>query len=209
VYLTYLAIGFLTLAAASTAAPDAGRAISEQAAVERYLSTHDLPAVAELDALSKVPEKTLMAIALDLHAERLTRSRAVAALRLLPSPVVQEFLAKLIQDKASTTDPTERLLLRRAAVALGWMAGSDAPGRLAQLFENQDPEVRLDAVLGIAMSRAMNAGAVLRRHLLVETASRVRDQIRRQLTALGEPAAEPDKAPSKKKPERPPMRSGF
>ena len=177
--------------------------------MEEYLSAHDVPVVAALDALSKAPEKTLMAIASDERGERLTRSRAVAALRLLPSPVVQEFLAKLIQDKASTADPTERLLLRRAAVALGWMSGSDAPERLAPLFENQDAEVRLDAVLGIAMSRAATAGPVLRKQLLVEPSPRVRDQIQRQLKALGEPSAEPEKAPSSKKPERPPMRGGF
>jgi HEAT repeat protein len=208
VNLTYLAIGLITIAAASPA-PDARPATSERTAIETYLATHDLPTVAGLDALSKLPEKTLMAIALDAHGERLTRARAVAALRLLPSPAVQDFLAKLIRDNASTTDATERLLLRRAAISLGWMSGSDAPERLALLFENEDAEVRLDAVSGIAMSRAETAVPVLRKQLSVEASPRVRDQIRRQLKVLSQPVPQPEKAPSSKKPQRAPMRGGF
>jgi hypothetical protein len=211
VHLTCLAIALWTFAAASAGAtpPDAGQATSERARIEAYLATHDLASAAELRSLSARPENALMAIALDARAERLTRARSVAALRFLPSPAVQAFLAKLIQDKAEATDETLRLLLRRAAGALGWMSGSDAPDQLALLFANQDPEVRLDAVAGIAMTHAATAGSILRRQLAVEPSQRVRDQIRRQLTALGEGAETPDQAPASKKPKRAAMRSSF
>jgi HEAT repeat protein len=141
----------------------------------------------------------------------LTRSRAVAALRLLPSPTVQAFLGTLIESKAKATGETDRLILRRAAVALGWMAGSDAPEQLALLFENDAPDVRLDAVLGISMTRAATAAAILHKQLVVESSPRVREQIQRQLTALGEEPPAPDKAPSTKKrqPTREPMRGGL
>jgi hypothetical protein len=215
VYLTYLAILLASLGAAQAASPtpDGGPISPERTKIEAYLATHDLPSIAELRGFAASPDPVLMAIASDARAERLTRARAVAALRFLPSPVVQEFLAKLIRQNAKSTDATVRLLLRRAAVALGWIAGSDAPEHLTLLFANDDAEVRLDAVLGIAMSRGESAADVLRKQLVMETAPRVRDQIRRQLNALGEPPVgeppvEPAKPPSRK-PRREPMRGGL
>jgi hypothetical protein len=209
VHLTYLAIALWAVAAASAGAPDAGQVTSERTRIEAYLAAHDLASAAELRSLSATPDKTLMAIALDARAERLTRARSVAALRFLPSPAVQAFLAKLIQDKADATDGTLRLLLRRAAGALGWISGSDAPDQLALLFANQDPEVRLDAVAGIVMTHAATAGGILRKQLALEPSQRVRDQIRRQLAALGEAAETPDQEPGGKKPKREAMRSSF
>jgi hypothetical protein len=207
--LTCFAIAFSLLAAGAGATPNAGKATSERARIEAYLGSHDVASAAELRGFSMTPEKSLMAIALDARGERLIRARSVAALRLLPSPAVQAFLAQLVRDKAKTADATERLLLRRAAVALGFMAGSDVPDRLALLFDNEDAEVRLDAVLGIAMSRAATAGVALRKQLAVEPAPQVRSQILRQLAVLGEAPAEPDKTPGSKKPTLPPMRGGF
>jgi HEAT repeat protein len=203
---------FLTLAApARPSAPDGGQAGAERAQIEAYLATHDVAAAAELRGFAAAPEKTLMAIASAGDAERLTRSRAVAALRLLPSPTVQDFLASLIEGKAKATDETDRLLLRRAAVALGWIGGSDAPELLALLFDNDAPEVRLDAALGISMTRAASASAILHKQLVVEPSPRVREQIQRQLTALGEEPPAPEKAPGPKKrqPTREPMRGGL
>ncbi len=210
--LTYVAIVLSALAvSAGPSAPEGGPDAPEKAKIEAYLATRDVPSAAELQGFAAAPEKALMAIASDGHAPRLTRARAVAALRLLPSPSVQEFLVKLVQSKAKATDETERLLLRRAAVALGWIGGSDVPDRLFLLFENDDPEVRLDAVLGISMTRASTAAELLHKQLAVESSPRVREQIQRQLTALGEEPPQPDKAPSSKRrqPTREPMRGGF
>jgi HEAT repeat protein len=203
---------FLTLAAsAGPPAPDAGQAARERTQIESYLATHDVASAAELRGFAAAPEKTLMAIASAEDALRLTRARAVAALRLLPSPTVQAFLGTLIESNAKATGDTERLILRRAAVALGWIGGSDAPEQLALLFDNDDPEVRLDAVLGISMTRAATAVAILHKQLVAEASPRVREQIQRQLTALGEEPPQAEKPPSTKKrqPSRQPMRGGF
>jgi hypothetical protein len=206
VHLTYLAIVLSALAAKPAPAP-AGTEIAGRPRFEAYLTTHDVPAAAELRALAAAPENALMAIASDVRADGLLRSRAVAALRLLPSPGVHVFLGKLIETKAKATDATDRLIVRRAAVALGWMSGTGAAETLALLFDNEDAEVRLDAAIGLGLTRAATAVPLLRKQLAVEQSPRVRDQIERQLRALGESPAEPDKAPSPK--QETPMRGGW
>lgn len=212
---TYVAIALSALAAASTGTrrPDAGPANPDRVKLETFLATHDVSSAGEIRAIASAPDRALIAIATDAHADRLTRARAMAALRLLPSPAVQAFLEKFIEENAKDTDATLRLLLRRAAVGLGWMPGSDTPEQLSLLFENEDADVRLDAVLGIGMTRSATAADVLRKQLAVETAPRVRDQIRRQIDVLGEPEVKPEKPPAAKKPAREPthepMRGGF
>jgi HEAT repeat protein len=173
-----------------------------------YLGEHDVATAAELRALDGSPQKPLMAIARDGKAPPLVRARAVAALRVVATPEVHDFLAKLIDEKATTTDQAERLVLRRAAITQGWLAGPDAAARLASLFANADPEVRVDAAIGLGLTRSAEAPDLLRRQLGSETVPRVRDQIERQLRALGaNPSPDAQKAPPK--PERPPMRGGF
>ncbi len=210
--LTCLAIVLSTLVAVPAAsAPDGGKAGDGRVRCEAYLATHDVAVAAELRALAKAPEDALMDIASDTRAQGLIRARAVAALRLVPSHGVYVFLSKLVEGKAKASDATDRLIVRRAAVALGWLGwmGGDATAqKLAQLFENEDAEVRLDAAIGIGLTRAENAATVLRRQLAVETAPRVRNQIERQLRTLGEPAPEPDQAHSPPV-RKEPMRSGW
>ena len=185
-----------------------GKASDGRPQVEAFLAAHDVPTAAELRALAAAPENALMAIASDQRAEGLIRSRAVAALRLVATQEVRVFLGKLIQSKAKATDKTDRLLVRRAAVALGWMAQAGTVEQLALLFDNEDAEVRLDAAIGLGLTRAAAAATPLRRQLAVEPAPRVRDQIERQLRALSEPPPEPDKSHSPPMRE-PPMRSGW
>jgi HEAT repeat protein len=214
--LTCLAIVLSTLAASplSAPAPDRGKVIEGRSQCEAYLGTHDVAVAAELRALAKAPEDVLMAIASDTKVEGLIRSRAVAALRLVPSQGAHLFLGKLIQTKAKATDATDRLILRRAAVALGWIAGLGwraGPGAaetLALLFDNEDAAVRLDAAIGLSLTRAEIAVTLLRRQLAVESVPRVRDQIERQLRALPESPPEPDKAHSPPMRE-PPMRGSW
>jgi HEAT repeat protein len=209
VHLTCLAIVSIALAAApaSPGPPPAAKVDDLQAKVAAYLATHDVASVSELRALAQVPEKPLIAVASDVRAETMVRARAVAALRLLPSPGVRAYLDRLLQDKAKASDAGDRLLLRRAAIALGWLSGPRACQQLALLFANEDAEVRVDAAIGLGLTRAADAPAFLRRQLAVETAPRVRDQIERQLRALGLGPTEPEKPPPK--PERQPMRGGF
>jgi HEAT repeat protein len=206
VHLTCLAI--LTAAVVSgPSAVDGGPAKDARSKVESYLTTHDVPTAAELHALGPAPETSLMAVASDPHAEGLTRARAVAALRLLPSPIIETYLGKLVESKAKATDATDRLIVRRAAVALGWLAGASAPKQLALLFDNDDAEVRLDAVIGLGLARSDVANTILRRQLAVESVARVRDQIERQLRSLAETMPAPAKAPADQK--KAPMRSDW
>ena len=208
--LTYLAIVLSALAAKPAPTP-VGNELSARPRFEAYLATHDVPSAAELRALAAAPENALMAIASDARLDGLLRSRAVAALRLVPSPGAHVFLCKLIETKAKATDATDRLIVRRAAVALGWMAGTRAAETLALLFDNEDVEVRLDAVIGLGLTRAAAAVPPLRKQLAVEQAPRVRDQIERQLRALGESPTGPDEGHTAplREPPAPPMRSGW
>jgi len=213
VSLTYLAIAFSIVVSASPAPPAStpnpndGRSSDGRSRVEAYLAAHDVAAAADLQGLARAPEKALMAIASDVRVAGLVRSRAVAALRLVASHEVQSFLTKLVQTKAKATDATDRLIVRRAAVVLGWMAGAGTAEQLALLFDNDDAEVRLDAAIGIGLTRSETAAKLLRRQLAVESTPRVRDQIERQMRALGQAPPEPEKTPSPKKIE--PMRGGW
>jgi hypothetical protein len=213
VSLTYLAIAFSIVVSASPAPPSSapypndGRPGDGRSKIEAYLAAHDVASAADLQGLATAPEKALMAIASDLRVAGLVRSRAVAALRLVASREVQSFLTKLVQTKAKAIDATDRLIVRRAAVVRGWMAGAGTAEQLALLFDNDDAEVRLDAAIGIGLTRAETAAMLLRRQLAVESAPRVRAQIERQLRALGEAPPEPEKTPSPKKGE--PMRGGW
>lgn len=180
---------------------------SERSRFEAYLADHDVPTAAELQALGKAPEKTLMALSSDAKADGLVRARATAGLRFFPTPEVQTFLAKLIQSHAKTTDATQRLVLRRAALDLGWMVGAGAPDALVLLFDNDDVEVRVDAAIALGLTRADPAVVHLQRRLAVESAPRVRQQIERQLRTMGHPANEPGNAPPPKK--ETPMRAGW
>ncbi|MBN2573677.1 MAG: HEAT repeat domain-containing protein [Deltaproteobacteria bacterium] len=204
-HLTCLAIVGYALAAAP--ASPATKTDEVRAKVAAYLATHDVAQAPDLHALSPAPGKALMAIATDGHADGIVRARAVAALRLLPSPEVRAFLGRLVQDKAKARDADDRLLLRRAAIALGWLSGPRACEQLASLFDNDDPEVRVDAAIGLGLTRAAGAPRWLRRRLAVEKVARVRDQIERQLRALGQDPAGPQKPPAPR--QRQPMRSGF
>ena len=128
-HLTCLAIVGYALAAAPASPVAVAKTEDAQAKVTAYLATHDVAQAPELRQLAPAPERPLMAIAGDARAEGIIRARAVAALRLLPSPAVRSFLGRLIEDKAKASDATERLLLRRAAIALGWLSGPREPIR--------------------------------------------------------------------------------
>lgn len=195
--------------AAAPAPPHHGedKARLAQDRVAAYLADHDVVTPAELRGLDANPQKPLMAIALDGAAAALVRARAIAALRVVATPEVHRFLDKLIDDKAESTDATDRLLLRRAAITRGWLGGPGVEARLAKLFANADPELRVDAAIGIGLTRGGEAANLLRRQLAVETVPRVREQIERQLRSLGHGSEAPKTPPPPK--ERTPMRGGF
>jgi HEAT repeat protein len=118
------------------------------------------------------------------------RARAVSALALAPSWASREFLGKLVGSTAMAKDAADLLLIRRAAMALGWQGGPAAPPLLAGLLEHTDPEVRVDAALALGLTRLPHAAELLRSRLDVESDGRVRGYISRQLriveNALGQ-----------------------
>jgi hypothetical protein len=79
---------------------------------------------------------------------------------------------------------------------------------LAQLLENDDPQVRLDAVIGLGLTRTEDAAVFLSKRLPVEEDARVRDQIEKQLRALA-PVVDPAPSKGAPRPSAQPMRSGF
>jgi hypothetical protein len=88
------------------------------------------------------------------------------------------------------------------------MAQAGTVAQIAGLFENEDDDVRLDAAIGLGLTRAAAAATFLRRQLAVEQTPRVREQIERQLRNLPTAPAEPDKSHSPPMREAP-MRSGW
>jgi hypothetical protein len=215
VHLTCVAIVASALAAAAAAAAPVATAGhpggkgDERPKLEAFLADHDVPSAAQLQTIARAPAKSLMTIAADAHAPALVRARAVAALRLFPSADTRSFLAGLIEAKAKTTDATEGLLVRRAAVALGWLGGPDVCEQIAVLFANENSEIRVDAAIGLGLTRAAEAPALLRAQLAVETVPRVRDQIERQLRSLPRPPPPPTPTEKKQQPQRQPMRDSF
>jgi len=202
-----MALWVLAAAPSSRSPSTAAKPEDVRAKVQGYLATHDVADPDQLRVLVAEPGKPLMAIVQDARVKGLLRARAAAALRLVPTPEIHTFLEKLVQAKAKASDATDRLIVRRAAVALGWMAGPRTQDQLALLFENADDEVRLDGVIAIALTRAATAATLLRKQRAAETSPRVRDQIDRQLRTL-EPVPPQTQDPAPRK-LQPPMRGGF
>lgn len=180
--------------------PDAGRQDTPTDTFLRYLSTHDVPKnVSELTSLGPKPANAFMKIIQTRQHPALTRARAMSALRLLPSPAVQSFVAKWVETNAKADNTTDRMIVRRAAMVLGWMGGPAVFDRLEMLFENSDPETRIDAVLALSLNRVPRSIELLRKHLGTESDPRVRALIERQLTAMDATAKPLDPPPAKKR----------
>ncbi len=130
-----------------------------------------------------------MEIGGDGKVELLIRARAIAALAYFPTSVGRKFLEETIAGKRAATEPGDRLLLRKAAVALGWMGGLGVPEKLGPLLDHGDPDVRLDAAIGLGLTRLKSAADLMRKRFDIEPSPRVRSQIARQLRVIDEVAA--------------------
>jgi HEAT repeat protein len=99
-----------------------------------------------------------------------------------------------------------RTLVRRAAVSLGWIGGSQAPAIIGPLLAHDDPDVRGDAAVALALTRLPEGARLLRARLPLEKDPRVRSHIARQLNvieaALGAAAASPPPATPRTQPVR-------
>jgi hypothetical protein len=180
-----LALALALRAQRAPAAPDAGASATTRATVEarlrqarQGLSTTDL---AELGATGGV---FLVEIADDKAAAAPIRLRAMAGLAYVRTPAAHDFLENFLIRKRPSSDPLDRALLRKAAVALGWQAGPRSVEILATLLDQADAEVRLDAVVALGLTRARSAEKPLRDRLSGEPDAAVRAQIENQLKVL-------------------------
>jgi HEAT repeat protein len=156
-----------------------------RATVENRLHKYQ-PDPAAWRALGPGTDDALLEIGGDGKVEVLVRARAISTLGYFPTPAVRKFLEATIEGKGASSDPGDRLLVGKAAVALGWIGGVQVPGRLTPLLASADPDLRLDAAVGLGLTRLAAAADSLRKRLDIETVPRVRAQISRQIQVIEE-----------------------
>jgi hypothetical protein len=181
-----MSVTLATLAAGAAPAARPGRA-----AVEVRLRANTLPAsAADWRALGTGIDEVLIAIAGDPKADLQLRARAVSALGNVSTRAGRAFLEAVVKQKASSQDAGDRVLLRKAALALGWAGGTGVPAQLGPLLEHPDPDVRLDVAIGLGLTRSEEAADLLRKHFYLEPVPKVRSQIGRQISLIEDAAAE-------------------
>jgi HEAT repeat protein len=168
-------------AAADGGAGPAGRIPAARAAVETALAK---AGGADLARLAATAEGTLIAIASDKTASDTLRARALSSLAYARNLRVQSFLENFVVGRTPAFDASDRALVRRAAVALGWQGDARLVETVAPLLDSADPDVRLDAAIALGLGRARNAEAPLRARLATETDSAVRQQVEAALRAV-------------------------
>jgi hypothetical protein len=187
IHVVTLLLAALASADAGTAAraPDAGTKLSVRGEVEAALAKSG--GVGELSRLAATSPGPLMAIASDQAAPETVRARALSALAYARGLKVQTFLENFVVSRTPPLDATDRLLLRRAAVALGWQGDARLVEVLAPLLDNTDADVRLDAAVALGLGRTRGAEAPLRARLTAETDAAVRRQIEASLKSVTAP----------------------
>jgi len=130
----------------------------------------------------------LAQIAGDRAAPPTMRARAMEALTYVRTPATRAFLENVLIRKRPSSDAIDHILLRKAAMALGWQGGPRSVDAVAALLDHPDPEVRLDAVVALGLTRARSAEKPLRDRLAAETDTAVRAQIETQLRVLAGPS---------------------
>jgi HEAT repeat protein len=178
-----VAIIHVTLLAALLAADAGAPAASTRHDVEAALNKNPNPT--ELRQLAQTAEPTLIAIAGDRAASPSARGRSLAALAYARSGWAHAFLENFIIKTTPSREPADHVLLRRAAMALGWQSGPRLSEVLAPLLDSEDRDVRLDAAAALGLGHAHDAERPLRARLEVETDPAVRHEIQAALTAIG------------------------
>jgi HEAT repeat protein len=174
----------LAIPVAAALALAAAPAAPTRADVETVLKKEGRSGEQELPRLAASAEPILIAIAGDAAAEASLRARAVAALAYARTARAHVFLENLVLRKTPSSDPDDKLVLRRAAVSLGWQSGPRVVDILAPLLDHTDADVRLDAAVALGLCRAARAEVPLRAHLDEEPDPAVRRQIEASLRAL-------------------------
>jgi HEAT repeat protein len=140
--------------------------------------------VADLQRLAATAQVSLMAIASDRSSSEMIRARALSALAYARNLKAQTFLENFIVGRTPPLDPTDRVLLRHAAVALGWQGDTRLVEIVGPLLDDADVEVRMDAAVALGLARTRSAEAPLRARLATETDVGVRRQLEASLKAV-------------------------
>jgi hypothetical protein len=177
----WMVLPFLTQAPLAAAKPAPSKV--PRASIEPRLRSYK-PDPAAWRAMGPGTDEALIEIAGDGKTEMLLRSRAVSTLSYFPTPAARKFLESTIGGKAASPDAGDRQLVGKAAVALGWLGGVHVPDQLAPLLDHPDPDVRLDAAIGLGLTRLPTAAEALRKRLDIENVARVRAQISRQIQVI-------------------------
>jgi HEAT repeats len=159
-------------------------AVSARAEVEAALGKGG---AAELQRLAATAQGPLMVIASDRTRSEMVRSRALSALAYARNLRVASYLENFIVLATPSSDATDRVLLRRAAVSLGWQGDGRLVETIAPLLDHTDREVRLDAAIALGLGRTRSAEAPLRARLANETDSAVRRQLEASIKAVTAP----------------------
>jgi hypothetical protein len=180
--LTYALAFLLVVSGIATAA-------TTRAEVEAKLqkAPHALSS-AEVAELGPSAGGILVQVADDKGAPTPLRLRAMEALVYVRTPATRDFLENFVIRKRPSSEAADRALLRKAAMALGWQAGPRSVDAVAALLDHPDPDVRLDAVVALGLTRARSAEKPLRDRLAVEPDAAVKTQIENQLKVLVGPA---------------------
>jgi HEAT repeat protein len=178
----------LAVFALTAFAPGAGAATASaptRAEVEARLQKSPLGlSSTQLAELGAGAGGLLIQIAGDRAATPSLRGRALAALAYVRTPAAHDFLENFVVRNQPSSDAVDRVLLRKAAVALGWQSGPRCVEVLAPLLDHPDAEVRTDAVVALGLTRARAAEKPLRDRLALESDPGVRTQIENQLKTL-------------------------
>ena len=180
IQITVLLVG---LVAADAGAPSNDHAKTPtRAQVESALAKGGAPG--ELQHWAATADGILTVVAADRAASETVRGRALSALAYAHTSRAHAFLENFIIEKTPSSAPVDRVLLRRAATALGWQGGARVVEVLGPLLDNGEAEVRLDAAAALGLTRAREAESPLRARLTVETDPAVRRQIEAALKAV-------------------------
>jgi len=144
---------------------------------------------ADMRALGPGTDLVLARIADDGKAHEILRVRAVSALAYAKTAAARGTLESILRRKADAPAGVDRLLLRKAAVALGWQNGPGVVARLRPLLSHDDEDVRIDAAIGLGLTRSPAAAVELRARFTDEPAVSVRHQLTKQIKAIDDDAA--------------------
>jgi hypothetical protein len=176
------------LVAADGGAPSNDRASPSQAKpspraeVEAALAKGGSPT--ELQHWAATADGILMTLAADRVASETVRARALAALAYARNGRAHAFLENFVIEKTPSSERVDRVLVRRAAVSLGWQGGPRVVEILTPLLDSADADVRLDAAAALGLTRAHDAEAPLRARLAVETDPGVKRQLETAVKAV-------------------------